>query len=373
MGNKLSAPALDNLDAIRKIDKSNMLQFCTDAAKHYTGAIKNAEKIKLNYPIPANIIVSGMGGSGISGELLKDYVRNKATVPVEVNKYYSLPAYANKKTLVLLVSYSGDTEETLSAFLEAINRKCMIYCVSSGGTLLKYAEKLSVPHLQVPDGMPPRAALPHMIVPLLKCIEKIGWAPKVAENLSETTKLLEKISRENAPEKPAKSNFTKTLATNAYGTAPVVYGFGVYRSVAMRWKQQFNENSKIPAKWEIFSELNHNEIVGWEKPRQLAKRYTAIFIRDKTEPIGIRSRIENTQTLMQPTISKMSEVWTQGKCNLAKMLSTVLVGDFVSVYLALLRKVDPTPVNSISLLKEKIERNKIKEKTISALEKLAAT
>jgi glucose/mannose-6-phosphate isomerase len=211
-----------------------------------------------------------------------------------------------------------------------------------------------------------------MLVPVLKCIEKIGWAPKVSENLSETTKLLEKISRENALEKPAKNNFTKTLAANSYGTAPVVYGFGVYRSVAMRWKQQFNENSKIPAKWEIFSELNHNEIVGWEKPRQLAKRYTAIFIRDKTEPIGIRSRIENTQTLMKPKISKMFEVWAKGKCNLAKMLSTVLVGDFVSVYLALLRKVDPTPVNSINLLKEKIERNKIKEKTICELEKLAA-
>ncbi len=368
----MTTSALDNLEATRKIDKNNMLQFCIDAAKHYKESAKNAEKIKLNYPSPENVIVAGMGGSGIGGELLKDYTRDKATVPMEVSKDYQLPAYANKKTLVLLVSYSGDTEETLSAFLDALNRKCMMYCISSGGNLLKFAEKLNVPYLQVPKGMPPRAALPHLFVPLLKCIEKTGMTPNVSEELSETTKLLEKVSSENAPEKPAENNFTKTLAIYLKGTAPVVYGFGVYRGVAMRWKQQFNENSKIPAKWEVFSELNHNEIVGWENPKQLAKDYSVVFIRDKTEPLGIRSRIETTQTLMPPTLLKMFEVWTQGKSTLAKMLSTVLVGDFVSVYLALLHKVDPTPVNSINLLKEKIERNKIKEKTIRELEKLSA-
>jgi glucose/mannose-6-phosphate isomerase len=364
--------ALDNLEMIRKIDKSNMLQFCTYAAKHYVEATKNSEKVKFNYSTPGNIIVSGMGGSGIGGELLKDYIRNKASVPVEVNKHYSLPAYSNKKTLVLLVSYSGDTEETLSAFLDALNRKCMIYCVSSGGNLLKFAEKLSVPFLQVKGGIPPRAAMPHLFVPLLKCIEKMGLASKVSENILETTKLLERISRENKPENPSKNNFAKTLAFSLNGTIPVVYGFGVYRSVAMRWKQQLNENSKIPAKWEIFSELNHNEIVGWENPKQLGKNFSTVFIRDKAEPIGIRSRIENTETLMQPTISKIFEVWTKGKHNLSKMLSTVLLGDFVSVYLALLRKVDPTPVNSIVLLKEKIEKNRIKENTLRELEKLAA-
>jgi glucose/mannose-6-phosphate isomerase len=253
-----------------------------------------------------------------------------------------------------------------------MQRKCIVYCISSGGTLLKFAEKLNVPYLKVPGGMPPRAALPHLFVPLLKCIEKMGFASKVAEELSETTELLQKLSEINAPENPAKDNFTKTLALNLNGTTPVIYGFGVYRSVAMRWKQQLNENSKIPAKWEVFSELNHNEIVGWENPKELAKGYATVFIRDKAEPIEIRSRIETTQIIMKPTLSKMIEVWAQGKSNLAKMLSTVLMGDFTSVYLAVLRKVDPTPVQTISLLKEKLERNRIKEKIIRELEKLAA-
>ncbi|MCJ7762903.1 hypothetical protein MUP38_05570, partial [Candidatus Bathyarchaeota archaeon] len=121
-----------------------------------------------------------------------------------------------------------------------------------------------------------------------------------------------------------------------------------------------------------FSELDHNEIVGWESPNQLAKDYAAVFIRDKAENVEIRSRIETTQVLMQPTLSKMFEVWTQGKSDLAKMLSTVCLGDFTSVYLAVLRKVDPTPVNTITQLKAKIERSGIKEKTIRELEKITA-
>lgn len=363
--------ALDNLDAMRKIDKNNMLRFCTDAAKHYKEAVKNAEKIKLNYSSPENIIVAGMGGSGIGGELLKDYTRDKAAVPLEVSKNYQLPAYANPKTLVLLVSYSGDTEETLSALLDAAKRKCMVYCVSSGGNLLKFAQKLNMPYLQVPAGMPPRAALPHLFVPLLVCMEKLGIVPNLAEELAEAIKVTKKVSTENAPEKPATDNFAKTLATNLNNTAPVVYGFGVYRSVAMRWKQQFNENSKNLAKWEVFSELNHNEIVGWEKPKQLAKNHAVVFIRDKTEPPAIRSRIETTQALMQPTLSKMFEVWAQGKSDLAKMLSAVLVGDFASVYLAMLRKVDPTPVNTINLLKEKLEHTGTRERVLRALDEHA--
>ena len=360
------------MDEVRKIDRSNMLSFCTEAAKHYRESAKNAERISLDYANPENIVVAGMGGSGIGGELLKDYARDKAPVPIEVSKDYKLPAYAGKKTLLLLVSYSGETEESLSAFLDAVQRKCMVYCVSSGGTLLKYAEKLSVPYLQVPSGMPPRAALPYLLVPLLKCAEKIGLTSKVSEELAEATKLLEKVSRENSPEKPVNDNFAKSLALNLSNAAPAVYGFGIYRGVAMRWKQQFNENSKVPAKWEVFSELDHNEIVGWENAKKLGKNYAAVFIRDKAEPVEIRSRIETTKTLMQPTLSKTFEVWTQGKSKLAKMLSTICVGDFTSVYLAVLRKVDPTPVKTITLLKEKLEQNGTKARIIRELEKISA-
>jgi glucose/mannose-6-phosphate isomerase len=202
-------------------------------------------------------------------------------------------------------------------------------------------------------------------------MKKLGVAPDFAAEFTEATELLEKVSIENAPSKPASDNFTKTLALNLYGVVPAVYGFGIYRGVALRFKQQFNENAKVPAKHETFSEINHNEVMGWEGNKELARCYGVVFLRDKQEPLEIQSRIETTHALMQTSVSKMFEVWAQGKSNLAKMLSTILVGDFTSVYLALLRNVDPTPVHTISLMKEKIEENGVKQRILQELEKLA--
>ena len=363
---------LDDLAEMRKIDKSNMLAFCVDAADNYRKSAECAGKIKLDYPSPKNVIIAGMGGSAIGGELLKDFTRASAQVPIEVNREYCLPQYADKKSMVILASYSGDTEETLSGFLDAVKRKCMICCISSGGNLIKYAQKLNVPYVRVQGGMPPRAAMPHMFMPLLKCIGKMYDATDFLEDFSEATKLLEKVSHENSPDIPASKNFAKTLALNLNGTAPAVYGFGIYRGVALRFKQQFNENAKVPAKWETFSELNHNETMGWENPKELAKCYSVVFLRDKSEQTEIRTRIETTQALMQPKLPNMFEVWARGKSNLAKMLSTVLVGDFASVYLALLREEDPSPVKTVDAMKEKIERNGIKKKILAELEKLSA-
>ena len=363
---------LDEMGEIRKIDKSNMLSFCTDAPKHYEKAARIAKKVAISYAKPQAIVIAGMGGSAISGELLKDWVRNKITVPIEVSREYSLPAYANKNTLVLVTSYSGETEESLSAFLDATKRKCMTVCISSGGTLQEFAGKLGVPHLCVPAGMAPRATLPYLFMPLPILLEKIGLVSDVAPEISQTINTLKRVSAVNSPEKPLKNNFSKSLASNICGTVPVVYGFGFYRAVAQRLKTQFNENSKVPAKWEVFPELNHNEIVGWEQHGKLTKSFSAILIRDKAEPAEVRSRIEITKALMQPAVSKTLEVWAQGEGALAKMLSTICIGDFTSVYLAILRKIDPTPVKSIALLKEQMQRTGIKDKVIRELEKTAA-
>jgi glucose/mannose-6-phosphate isomerase len=367
---KMKTPILDEPEKIKAVDKSNMINFCLDSAKLYDKAAKLAQKIQVNYPKPDNIIVAGMGGSGIGGDLLKDWARNKTDVPIEVNREYQLPAYAGKRSLVLITSYSGDTEESLGAFLDALKRKCMIYCISSGGALLENAERLNVPYLRVPGGMPPRAALPYLFVPLLLGMEKMGLVSGASEELSEALTLLEKISKDNSPEKPAKENFAKTLALNIGQTAPVIYGFGFYRSVAQRFKTQFNENSKVPAKWEVFSELNHNEVVGWERAGELGKCFSVIFIRDKEEPTEIRSRIEITKELVGKAGVGLFEVPAQGKSPLAKMLSTICIGDFTSIYLALLHGADPTPVKTINYLKDTLKQNGFREKIIIDLAKL---
>ena len=363
-------PILDSVDKICAVDKSGILNFSINAAKHYREAAKNAERIIVDYQKPGNIIVAGLGGSAIGGDLLKDWAKTQLSVPIEVSREYQLPAYANKKTLVFITSYSGDTEETLSSFLDALKRKCMIYCISSGGALLKYAQKHKVPYLQVPGGMPPRAALPYMLVPLLVYLQKAGLVKGVKEELSETFSLLEKICKENAPEKPTVENFSKHLAQTIGESTPVIYGFGFYRSVAQRFKQQFNENSKSAAKWEYFPELDHNEIVGWEGRGEQCKWFSVIFIRDIDEPAEIESRIETTKQIMERRGLIMLDLEAQGKSSLAKMVSTIVVGDFTSIYLAVFHGMDPTPVKTINTLKDTLKQNGFREKVIGELAKL---
>jgi glucose/mannose-6-phosphate isomerase len=363
---------LDDLNELRKIDKSNMLGFCVDVVRHYKESAKNAKKMALDLQNVQNVIIAGMGGSAIGGDILKDYTRSVAKIPVEISRDYCLPSYVDKESLVVLASYSGDTEETLSSLLDATRRQCKIFCVSSGGNLIKYAKKLNVPHVRVRAGMPPRAAFPHMLLPLLTVMEKIQVTTCFSKDFSEALKVLQKVCNDNSPDKPLRENFSKTLAQNLRGTAPAVYGFGIYRGVALRFKQQFNENAKVPAKWETFSELNHNETMGWENPEKLAKCYSVVFLRDKLEPVEIHSRIETTKILMQPKLPKMFEVWAQGKSNLAKILSTILVGDFTSVYLGILRGLDPTPVNTVTIMKEQVEQNGIKQKILRELEEISA-
>lgn len=361
--------ALDSLQKIERIDRSNMLSFCVEASEHYGKAAELAKSAIVGFKKPRSIVIAGMGGSAIGGELLKDWAYNRIDVPIEICREYSLPAYADGDTLVFVSSYSGETEETLSALLDALRRKCMIVCISSGGKLVEFAQKLSLEHVRVPSGMAPRATLPYMFMPIPIILQKIGLTSSVEGEVSEAIKVLRQISAENLPEVKTDDNFSKTLASSIDGTVPAVYGFGIYRAVAQRFKTQFNENSKNPAKWEYFPELDHNEIVGWEAAGKFAKWFSVIFIRDIEEPVEIHQRIETTKDIMSRTKLRLLEVYSRGTSSLAKMASVICTGDFVSVYLAVLRGIDPTPVNTITLLKEKLKQTGVREKTVRELEK----
>jgi len=208
---------------------------------------------------------------------------------------------------------------------------------------------------------------------MFQVLEKTGFISGFSGEFLEASRILGKVAKDNGPENALQINPAKTLAAGINKTVPVVYGFGIYRSVAQRMKQQFNENSKVPSKWEFFPELDHNEIVGWEKGGDTTMHFSSIFLRDKNEAEEVRSRIEITKTLMEPAVSKQFELWSQGKNDLSKMLSIVLMGDFASVYLAVLRKVDPTPVDTITVLKRKLDKVGTKARIIRELEKLALT
>jgi len=360
---------LDNLQLVKSIDRSSMLSSCVEAPKHYAEAAELARNVTVGFKKPRMIMVAGMGGSAIGGELLRDWARDRIEVPVEVCRDYSLPAYADKNALVFVSSYSGETEETLSILADALKRKCMIVCISSGGKLMEVAQRLRLPHVKVTSGMAPRAALPYMFMPMLTILQKMGLTSEADSEISETVKVLRQLVIENLPEVETINNFSKRLATGIEGTSPAIYGFGIYRSVAQRLKTQFNENSKTPAKWECFPELNHNEIVGWETAGEFSKWFSVIFIRDAEEPVEIRQRIETTKEILGKSKLKLFEVQSRGKSNLAKMASVICTGDFTSVYLAVLRGIDPTPVETITLLKQKLKQTGAKEKTIRELQK----
>jgi len=354
---------LDRTDEIKRIDKSGMLAHCLKTAEYCRDVISHAEnvqipakvriskKIMVEYKKPRNIVIAGMGGSAIGGEILRDWLRDEVSIPIEVCNDYVLPAYANEHTLVFAVSYSGETEETLNVFADAIRRKCMVIPITSGGHLLSFTKKLQLSHVMIPIGLPPRAALPYVFFPLPILMEKMGALAGKRSEIEESVHVIKMVSEENSPQISMENNFSKKLALQLKDSVPVVYGFRQYGAIAHRLKTQFNENSKVPSRYEVFPELNHNEVVGWEASEDLTKIFSVLLIRDRNESVEIRNRIEATKATALQKAGRILEIYAKGEGELAKMFSILHLGDFTSVYLAILRGIDPVPVKTIDEIK----------------------
>jgi glucose/mannose-6-phosphate isomerase len=363
---------LDKPERVKEVDRSDMLDDLVKNPDYCRDAIKRARQVSAPEGVnPKHVVVVGMGGSAIGGEILHDWLRNTLPIPIEVCRDYTLPAYVNKDTLVFVNSYSGNTEETLTAFLAAIRRKCTVTAVTSGGQLESFCKKLRVPNMIIPEGLQPRVAIPYLFFPLPVLMKKMGIISDIDNELEEAIQILERVAKANAPAVPTENNRAKQLATELVDTIPVIYGFRQYSSIAQRLKTQFNENSKIPSKYEVFSELNHNETVGYEAPESLTKKLSIILIRDPQEPPEIRNRIETTTKLVFDRANKVLEIWAEGKGKLAKMFSVMCTGDFASVYLAILQNKNPTPVNIIDRVKSELaKKTRMKEKFEAELAKL---
>ena len=348
---------LDQLEKVKKIDKSDMLGHLMKTPDYCRDAVNRAKQVKVPEKVkPKNIVVTGMGGSAVGGEILQDWLRDELPIPMEVCKDYILPAYANEDTLFFANSYSGNTEETLSAFVDAIRRRCMTITITSGGHLLSFSKKLHVPHVTIPSELPSRVAIPYLFFSLQVLMKRMGVLPSRDENIEEAIQILKKVGEENSPKTPTENNTAKKLALELVDSIPVIYGFRQYQAIARRLKTQFNENSKVPSRHDVFPELNHNEVVGWEAPETLTKNYSVILIRDPDEPPEIRHRIETTKSLALNKAKKVLEIHAKGGGKLAKMFSVLRVGDFTSVYLAILQKVDPTPVKIIDRIKMEMKK-----------------
>lgn len=247
----------------------------------------------------------------------------------------------------------------------------MTITITSGGHLLSLSEKLHIPHVTIPRGLPPRVAFPYLFFPLPVLMERMGILTNIGEDLGEVIQVLKRLSEEISLKTPTKNNPSKKLALELIETIPVVYGFRQYGAIARRLKTQFNENSKVPSKHDVFPELNHNEVVGWEAPEALTKKFSIILIRDPDEPPEIKHRIEATKSLALHKTQKVQEIYVSGKRKLAKMFSALYVGDLVSVYLAVLQNSDPAPVETIDKIKlEMGKRLNIAERLKAEIQKM---
>ena len=340
---------------IGKVDKSNMLAILLDFHKQCKDAVERAGALKLpsGYARVKRIVVAGLGGSAIGGDLLFTYLAGELSIPLCVSRDYQLPAFVDKETLLFAVSYSGNTEETLSAYNEAVSRSAKIVGITSGGELKKRCKEMKIPVVLVPGGMPPRTALGYLFFPMLVIVRKLKLVTDKSGEIGETLTLLEELSQRyhSLPDNPATA-----LAKKLYGRIPIIYGSRNTSAVALRWRTQINENSKTLAFHHLFPELNHNEIVGWEGLPQITQNFRVVILRDKGESERVKRRIEITKSLIGNVPSGIDEIASTGESLLARLFSLIYLGDFVSFYLAVMNSVDPTPVERIDTLKKELAR-----------------
>ena len=302
---------------------------------------------------PSTVVAMGMGGSGIGGDLLKAVLFDDDAPPVASVKEYRAPGFARSGALVFACSYSGNTEETLAAYEEARRRGATCVAVTSGGELLRLAREREHPAVVVPGGLPPRAALPYLFLPMLAVLGRAGLIRSYAEEVREAIDVLSRIVASEHPDRSAGT--ARAIAGRLAGRIPVIYSAGPFlEPAAERWKDQFNENSKTFAVWNTFPELNHNETVGWGLDDALARIMHVIILHDAIEDPRLSRRVTITKDLAFARAGAVDEVRAQGQGKLARLLSAILVGDFVSWYLATLRGMDPTPVNVIDELKRRL-------------------
>ena len=337
---------LNDRASMMALDPHEMLRLTEEFPKQCREAMAIARAAVLQ-PLaekPTLVVLTGMGGSASGGDFVRAIFEAEATMPFIVNRDYHLPNYVGADSLVFCASYSGDTEETLSAYADAKKAGAAIVVVTSGGQLRELAWADGFPVIQVPSGQPPRTALGYMMVPVLVACETLGLIPEQA--FSKAFDLVQTTVNELSV--GGSDSSAKELATKMDGGLSVIYGLGSWQGLmANRWRCQINENAKSLAFTNSFPELCHNEIMGWVKGEG---KFTAIVLQDGTESAKMKTRHRVTQELIGEKASFV-DVTAKGESLLEKMLSLATFGDFVSIYLARLNEVDPENIDWLNTLK----------------------
>jgi glucose/mannose-6-phosphate isomerase len=343
---------LDN-DSIEEVDSRGMLGDVLAQPLQLGDALWRTQSAGIRArDLPGGLVVCGMGGSAIGGDLAKAAIGDRATRQITIVRGYALESWTPPESLVLCASYSGDTEETLACFEAAGAAGAQRVVLTTGGTLAELARAEGVPVIGVPAGMQPRAAVIYMTVGVLECAALCGAAPGLHAEIDMSTALLERLIEEWGPG-AADDSLAKSAARQLDGTIPVIHGASATTAPARRWSTQINENAKSPAFWSELPEANHNQICGWERGRELAP-LAGVFLCDPDQHPRVQRHVELAAAELQRVGAPAVTVDTQGESRLERVLSAVLLGDLVSVYLAVLAGVDPTPTPALEQLKQQL-------------------
>ena len=354
---------LDDLTHIRKLDKSDMLGLL----ENFPGQLEKALSITDGVSFPkqaapvSNIVFSGLGGSAIGGDLARCCLIDELKVPFIVNRDYDLARFVDSNTLFFASSYSGNTEETLSAYKEARKRGARIIVMTSGGRLRDMAQTDGYPVIEIPkEAMPPRCALGYSFVPILAVLSKIKLIKNKKEDIVETIEVISDLRDNLAGSRaPLSKNPAKKIASDLSGRFCAIYGSSRHLDCAItRWRNQFCENSKALATSHFLPEMDHNEIMGFSHPKNLLKDTVVIFLRDMADHPRVSDRIEITGRIIKQSVHKIIEVHSRGGCLLSRICSLIYIGDFASFYLAILNGEDPSPVDEITYLKKELSKIK---------------
>jgi glucose/mannose-6-phosphate isomerase len=302
-----------------------------------------------------SVVVLGMGGSGVSGDVVRSVVEPRLPIPFRVEKGYGpLPSWVGRTSLVVAVSYSGNTEETLAAATDALERGARIVTIASGGELAEMAEDHGLSHVAIPPGFQPRSALGFLTLPLLAVLDRMELIPPQEDDVEEAADVLEGVLAGCHRKSPTSDNRAKSVAERLVGKIPLVYGgHGLGATAAYRFKCDLNEYAKTPAFWNELSELNHNEIESW-RANELTKNFVLVLLRDRNDHPSISQRFDITKELIGNRAENALEIESEGQSPLARLLSLLLVTQLAAIYLALVRGIDPGPVEVIEKLKKKL-------------------
>ena len=337
-----------------KVDPGGMLESVAGLPEQCRQAWRAAQTLTLppDYAQIDRILILGMGGSAIAGDMFRVRLQRESAVPVFNVRQYDLPPFVDGRTLIIASSFSGNTEEALSAFDQALATPAKKLAITAGGKLLATARANGIPVFSYEFGGEPRAALGWGLMPLLAITQKLGLMTGVDRDVDEAITVMESLRGEIGADAPASDNAAKRLAQRLHDRLPVIYGAGPLTEVAHRWKTQLNESSKVWCFFEELPELHHNATVGIELPARIARATTVVMLRSSSllHP-RVRLRYDWTRQLLEKAGVDSVTVDTQGKSALAQIMSSVLFGDYVSGYLALLYGVDPSPTAVIAELR----------------------